>query len=66
MNIIIQRLKSKTFWAAMAGILLTIFEVNSGFFASMLPEAYRPALVMFWPVVMLFMREFTNSALADK
>ena len=32
-----QRLKSKTYWVALIGALLTVAEVNSGFLSGFLP-----------------------------
>ena len=66
MNILIQRLKSRTYWVATLGALLTIIEANSGFISSFLPAAYAKYAVMLWPVLMLTLRELTTSALADK
>ncbi len=66
MNAIIQRLKSKTYWAAILGALLTIVEANSGFISTLLPAAYAKFAVMLWPVLMLTLRELTTTALADK
>jgi hypothetical protein len=63
---IIQRLKSKTYWAALIGAMLTVLEANSGLIGQFLSESYRPYIVMMWPVLMLILREFTNSALSDK
>ncbi len=66
MNSIFQRLKSKTYWVALVGALLTVIETNSGFIGQFMPADYRPYIVMMWPVLMLVLREFTTSALADK
>jgi len=66
MNLILQRLKSKTYWVAIIGALLTAIEANSGFLSQFIPVAYRPYIVMLWPVLMLVLRELTTSALADK
>jgi len=66
MNAIIARLKSKTYWAAMLGALLTAIEIHSGLLAGLLPEAYRAWAVMFWPVAMVALREVTTAALSDK
>jgi hypothetical protein len=59
-----QRLKSKTYIAAVVASVLTILEVQSGFFASLLPAQYRAYTVMLWPILMLTLREFTSAALA--
>ena len=66
MNAILQRLKSKTFWAVLIGLLLTAVETQSGFFGEMLPQAYRAWIVMFWPALMWILREMTTTALGDK
>lgn len=66
MNAIVQRLKSKTFWAVFAGVLITAFEVNSGFFSSLMPARYQPYLLAFWPVLMWLLREFTTKPLSEK
>ena len=65
-NAIIQRLKSKTYWTAIIGALLVVIEQNSGFFSMYLPDSYRAAAVMLWPVLMILLRETTTSALSDK
>ncbi len=66
MSAILQRLKSKTFWSVFFGVLITAFEVNSGFFSGMMPARYQPWLLAFWPVLMLILREFTTKPLSDK
>jgi uncharacterized membrane protein len=66
MNPIFQRLKSKTYWVAILGALLTAVEVNSGFLGSFIPMPYRNYVILLWPVLMVLLREVTTSALADK
>lgn len=66
MNTILQRLKSKTYWAAVIAALLTIAEANSGLLSSLLPAGYSHYAVMLWPILMLTLREVTTTALADK
>lgn len=66
MNTILQRLKSKTYWVAIIGALLTAVEVNSGFLCSSIPVPYRNYVIMLWPVLMVLLREVTTSALSDK
>ena len=66
MNLILQRFKSKTYWVALVGVLLTAVELNSGFLSQFMPAEYRSYIIMLWPVIMLVLREFTTSALADK
>lgn len=66
MNAILQRLKSKTYWVAVIGALLTAAEINSNFLSSFIPVVYRNYVVLLWPVIMLTLREVTTAALADK
>jgi hypothetical protein len=66
MNAIIKRLKSKTYWVAVTGALLTLVEVNSGYLSGLLPPEYVKYSLMFWPVLMLTLREVTSGALEDK
>ena len=66
MQAILQRFKSKTYWVAVIGALLTAIEVNSGFLGEFVPMPYRNYIIMLWPVLMLFLREITTSALTDK
>jgi uncharacterized membrane protein len=66
MDLLIQRLKSKTYWVAIIGALLTVIEANSGFFGQYVPMPYRTYIVLLWPVLMLVLREVTTTALADK
>jgi uncharacterized membrane protein len=66
MQALIQRLKSKTYWVAIIGALLTAVEVNSGFLGSFIPMPYRNYVILLWPVLMVLLREVTTSALADK
>jgi uncharacterized membrane protein len=66
MNAILQRFKSKTYWVAIVGALLTIIEANSGFLGQFVPAPYRAYIIMLWPVLMLALREMTTTALNDK
>jgi len=66
MELLIQRLKSKTYWVAMVGAMLAVIEANSGFFGQYIPLPYRTYAVLMWPVLMLLLREVTTTALADK
>jgi uncharacterized membrane protein len=66
MNALLQRLKSKTYWVALIGALLTAVEVNSGFLGSFIPMPYRNYVILLWPVLMVILREVTTSALSDK
>jgi len=66
MQAILQRLKSKTYWAAIVGALLTAIEANSGLISQFLPAGIRPYIVMLWPVLMLALREVTTTAISEK
>lgn len=66
MDLIIQRLKSKTYWVAILGALLTIADAQAGFLSGFAPVEVRPYLVMLWPVMMLTLREVTAGALSQK
>lgn len=66
MNLIIARLKSKTYWVAIIGALLTVIEANSGIISSLLPAEYAKYTIMLWPVLMITLREVTTTALASK
>jgi uncharacterized membrane protein len=61
-----QRLTSKTYWVAIIGSLLTIMELNSGFIGQFIPAEYRSWVIMLWPVIMLTLREVTTTALSAK
>ena len=61
-----QRLRSKTYCAAIVGALLSAAEANSGVLSQLLPAPARPYAVLAWPALMLALREMTSSALADK
>lgn len=66
MNTILQRFKSKTYWVALIGALLTVIEFNSGFLGSFIPMPYQSYIIMLWPILMVVLREVTTSALSDK
>ncbi len=66
MDAIVKRLKSKTYWCAIVGALLSAVEANSGLLSSLFPASARAYIVMMWPVLMIALREITTSALADK
>lgn len=66
MELLIQRLKSKTYWVAMVGALLTVIEANSNFLGQFIPMPYRTYLIMLWPVFMVLLREVTFTALSEK
>ena len=66
MNALLQRIKSRTYWVAIVGALLTAIELNSGFLGSFIPMPYRNYVILLWPVLMVILREVTTSALSDK
>lgn len=66
MELLIQRLKSKTYQAALLGALLTIVEANSGLISQFVPEQYRAWLLAAWPLIMMTMREVTVKPLSEK
>ena len=66
MNHILQRFKSKTYWAAVIGALFTGMDASSGFFSQYFPLEVRPYIPLFWPVLMLALREITTTALSEK
>jgi len=66
MDKIIQRFKSKTYWLAMIGAVLSVLEINSGLITQFVGADMRPYLVAFWPVAMLFAREITTTAFSEK
>lgn len=66
MELLIQRLKSKTYQAALLGALLTILDANSGLISQFVPPEYRAWLVAGWPLAMMIMREVTKVPLSEK
>lgn len=66
MNAIIQRLKSKTYWAAILGTVLVVLEQNAGIFSAYLPAHMRQFAVLFWPVAMIALREVTKTPVSEK
>lgn len=63
---IAQRLRSKTYWAAISMAALSIVEANSQVLTAHVPAEYRSLLLLVWPLVMITLREVTTGALADK
>jgi hypothetical protein len=66
LKLIRARLNSKTYRVAIVGTLLVILEQNSGVISALLPVGLQPWAVMLWPVLMITLRELTNSALDKK
>lgn len=63
---LIQNWNSRTVKLALLLGLISGIEVQAGFFSQFVPLEYRPWLIMFWPVAMIFMRNITTTALAEK
>lgn len=66
LELIKQRLKSKTYRVALLGIVLTWVEAQSGVLLGWLDPAHRPFVALVWPVAMMTLREFTTAALGEK
>lgn len=66
MKPIVKRLKSKTYWAAIIGATLVVFEQNAQFFSQYLPESFRQLSILMWPVLMVALREVTDKPVSDK
>ena len=66
LDLIKQRLQSKTYIAALVGALITLIEANSGVLSQLVPPEYRAWLMAAWPIGMMALREVTKTALADK
>jgi len=65
-NAVTTRLKSKTYWAAIIMSVLTIIDAQQGSITALVPDEYRPYLPLVFPLAMLFFRELTTTALAEK
>ncbi|CAM8627073.1 hypothetical protein MCEMSHM24_02707 [Comamonadaceae bacterium] len=65
-EILRQRLASKTYRAAIIMALLSALEVNMQLVTPLLPANLQPYLVLVWVPVMLTLREVTTAALGDK
>lgn len=66
MEKILQRLRSKTYWAAIVMAGISVVEANAQFISQYLPAEARPYLLLAWPLLMITLREVTTGALADK
>lgn len=60
------RLLSKTYISALLLGIITAVDMNTQFLSGLFPEAYRPYLLMAWPVTMMTLREMTKTAVDDK
>ncbi len=61
-----QRLQSKTYITALVLALITALEMNLQFVQQFIPVQFQQYLVFVWPVAMLTLREVTTVALSDK
>ena len=59
------RMWSKTYLSALLLGAITAVDLNTGLVSGLFPQEYRPWLLMAWPVLMMTLREMTNSALGD-
>ena len=66
MKPILQRLKSKTYWAAILGTAMVVLEQGSGVVSQFLPESMRSLTVLMWPVLMVALRELTTKPVSEK
>lgn len=66
MNLIWQRLQSKTYIAALILSVLTILEANFQVLALLVPPKYQPYTPLIFPLAMMVCREFTKEALGEK
>ena len=66
LDLIKQRLSSKTYLTALFLALITGLEMNFQFIQQFIPAEYKQYAVFIWPVAMMTLREVTTSALADK
>ena len=64
--LIVERLKSKTYNAALLGAILTLIDYNTTAFSMLLPAGYRSVALALWPIIMIAMREVTNGPLSAK
>lgn len=61
-----KRMVSKTYLSALVLGLVTAVDMNTQVLSGLLPEQYRPYLLMIWPVTMMTLREMTKGALGDE
>lgn len=66
LELIKQRLMSKTYWTAIVAAIISILEINGGFIGQYIPMPERQYIIMLWPILMLTLREITTTALSDK
>ena len=61
-----RRFRSKTYWMALILAALTIIEAQYAIVAMLVPAALKAYMPLIFPLAMMFMREVTKEALADK
>lgn len=67
-ELIAQRLMSKTYLVALAGVLVTTVDANFALTKALLPANLQPYLVLVWLILMVIMivRELTIKPLSEK
>jgi uncharacterized membrane protein len=66
MDALKQRLKSKTYWAAIIMGLLGVLEQQYALIAQFVPPQYQSMMPLLFPLVMMGLRELTTNALSEK
>jgi len=66
METILQRFKSRTYRAALILSALTIIEAQYSVVQTITPKEWLPYLPLLFPLAMMFFREITKTAIADK
>lgn len=56
---------SKTYAAAVVLGVITAIDMNTQFLSQFVAEAYRPWLLMVWPITMMTLREMTDSDFSE-
>lgn len=63
---IVNRLKSKTYWFGVSVIAAGYLEANTRVISQLIPENYRALAVSTLGVIVLLLREVTKAPLSDK
>ena len=66
MDALKQRLKSKTYWAAIIMAILGVLEQQYTLISQFVPSKWLPLLPIAFPLVMMALREITTTALSEK
>jgi hypothetical protein len=66
MESVLQRFKSRTYWAAIILAALTIIEAQYSVVATLVSKEMLPYLPLIFPLAMMVLREITKTAIADK